>query len=145
MECERERKRELGKSGREGEGRRRREGKKLFPENPSERAYQKHRAVIIFNWRTQLSSIKLDHLARGCHARIPVKHPVGEPAPPLFRVHDGFLSFVRNYNITGVVYNDYTEGCSHLNEGFIEKMHHKMFTETSFHGIIGRENIGSEK
>lgn len=41
-EKEREGERELGKSGREGgrEG----EGKKLFPENPSERAHQKHRA-----------------------------------------------------------------------------------------------------
>lgn len=56
MECERERKRELGKSGREGEGRRRREGKKLFPENPSERAHQKHRAdaerTVPPSWRT---------------------------------------------------------------------------------------------
>lgn len=35
-----------------------------------------------------------------------------------------------------------TEGCSHLDEDFIEKMYHKMFTKTSFHG---GEIIGSEK
>ncbi|KAG7204316.1 hypothetical protein KM043_002134 [Ampulex compressa] len=38
----------------------------------------------IFNWRTQLSSIKLDHLARGGHARLPLNTPWSRTvrAPP---------------------------------------------------------------
>lgn len=117
-------KKNLKKGEKRAEGGRK---KRQFPENPSERADQKHetatdagknersalflartrrhvlitlsvarwackregesdrsggrrqegKTVILFNWKTQLSFINLDHLARGRHASLPLNTPHG--------------------------------------------------------------------